>query len=310
MTELAITNYGTLKTAIASWLARSDLTSYIPYFVANAQQRIFYGAVGQFDSPAIRVRAMETAVPLVVSAALSGTDSGAANAYVVTPASTISSYTYGLTITFSALYANTGAATINVSSLGVKSITRPDGSTALQANDILGGAGVTLYYDGTVFRLCDIGCVPLPTRFLAGKRLYFDTNPITNVDYYTPEGFSQRFTVQTAGRPYGYTIESDFLRFGPQPDGTYYGRLLYYQKFANLSNDTDTNWLLTNAPNLYLYGALIEAEPFLKNDGRIATWAGMYQSIASGLQEADSQDRHSSSAMVMRSDVRADFFRK
>ena len=31
-----------------------------------------------------------------------------------------------------------------------------------------------------------------------------------------------------------------------------------------------------NAPDLALYGALIEAEPFLKNDKRLAVWQGFY----------------------------------
>lgn len=305
-----ITNYGTLKTAIANWLANSTLTAYIPDFVNNAHQRIFYGAVGtQFDSPPLRVRAMETAVPLVASAALYGTDTGAANAYVVALTSPVTSYAYGLTITYNADNANTGASTVAVDGLAAKSITRPDGSTALQANDIIAGSNVTLYYDGTVFRLCDTGAVPLPTRFLAGRRLYFDTNPITKVDYYTPEAFSDRFNFQVPGKPRGYTIESDFLRFGPTPDGTYYGKLLYYQKFASLSADADTNFFLTNSPNLYLYGSLIEAEPFLKNDARVSTWAGLYQSIANGLAESDSGDRHSASAMQIRSDVSPDTWR-
>ncbi len=33
------------------------------------------------------------------------------------------------------------------------------------------------------------------------------------------------------------------------------------------------NWLLINHPDAYLYGALMEAEPYMKNDQRIATWA-------------------------------------
>ena len=42
------------------------------------------------------------------------------------------------------------------------------------------------------------------------------------------------------------------------------------------------NWLLTMAPDLYLYGALMEAAPYLKEDGRIQTWAaGLSNALAS-----------------------------
>jgi hypothetical protein len=40
--------------------------------------------------------------------------------------------------------------------------------------------------------------------------------------------------------------------------------------------DTPTNVVLDTYPELYLYGALIEAEPYLVDDQRIALWKGMY----------------------------------
>ena len=49
---MAITNYGELKTAIANWLQRDDLTTLIPDFVALAEDRIY-------TDPRMRVRAME-----------------------------------------------------------------------------------------------------------------------------------------------------------------------------------------------------------------------------------------------------------
>lgn len=49
-------------------------------------------------------------------------------------------------------------------------------------------------------------------------------------------------------------------------------RITYYKKFPDLVADTDTNWLLTNAPDAYLFGALTEAEPFIWNDQRMPMW--------------------------------------
>ncbi len=78
-----------------------------------------------------------------------GVDSGAADAYVVSIASTyVTSYTDGLTIRVKIANSNTGAAAINVNSLGVKTIVRGDGS-ALQAGDLAAGQIVELAYNAT-----------------------------------------------------------------------------------------------------------------------------------------------------------------
>jgi hypothetical protein len=36
---------------------------------------------------------------------------------------------------------------------------------------------------------------------------------------------------------------------------------------------------LTLAPDLYLYGALLEASPYVKNDGRISIWGSAVQTV-------------------------------
>lgn len=75
-------------------------------------------------------------------------DTGLANAYVVTLGSAITAYTDGLTILFKAANANTGTATVGVNALGLRTITRSDGS-ALQAGDILAGQIVQASYSTT-----------------------------------------------------------------------------------------------------------------------------------------------------------------
>jgi hypothetical protein len=56
-------------------------------------------------------------------------------------------------------------------------------------------------------------------------------------------------------------------------------KLKYYAKIPALSASNETNWLLTKSPDLYLYGACLEAAPYLKNDERLATWATMRQQV-------------------------------
>lgn len=78
-------------------------------------------------------------------------DTGAADAYVITPAPAITAYTVGQEFAFKAVNANTGASTLNVNALGVKTIKKKDGATDLAAGDIAAGMIVKVMYDGTNF---------------------------------------------------------------------------------------------------------------------------------------------------------------
>ena len=73
----------------------------------------------------------------------------------------------------------------------------------------------------------------------------------------------------------------------PTPNAAYDLEVLYYELPALLDDAQQTNWLTDYAPNLLLYGALLEATPFLKNDDRITTWQGFYQSAANALNTED-----------------------
>lgn len=76
----------------------------------------------------------------------------------------------------------------------------------------------------------------------------------------------------------------------PTPDQNYNWEVIIYQIPPLLSDSNQTNWLTDYAPNALLYRALIEAEPFLKNDGRIQTWQGLYQAELGSLDTEDLQN--------------------
>ena len=71
----------------------------------------------------------------------------------------------------------------------------------------------------------------------------------------------------------------------------------FYKKIDALSDSNTTEQMLTDNPDVYLYGALLEAEPFLMNDQRVQLWATAFQESLRALQEQDNKDRHSGSAM-------------
>jgi hypothetical protein len=80
-----------------------------------------------------------------------------------------------------------------------------------------------------------------------------------------------------AGQPQFFTVEGSRLRYIRPPDTNYGGTLLYYAALPALSNAVPTNWLLTDAPDIYLYGALLEATPYLKDDGRVPVWEKQFE---------------------------------
>lgn len=98
------------------------------------------------------------------------TESGAADAYVLTPISSFlgpHQYENGLLVRFRAGNANTGASTVNVDSLGVKNIKQADGSTDPSSGDIPTTRDTWLRYDGTNFRIQDFGTGGGPSSFSA-----------------------------------------------------------------------------------------------------------------------------------------------
>jgi len=65
---------------------------------------------------------------------------------------------------------------------------------------------------------------------------------------------------------------------------------MHYIKAWDLATDL-TNWLLTNHPDVYLFGSLANAMPFMKNDKRISVWAGAFQEAMDSLNEVAERGR-------------------
>jgi hypothetical protein len=144
----------------------------------------------------------------------------------------------------------------------------------------------------------------LPGGYLQMRNMQMNTNPITPLEYITPEMLDRLYGSDTTGKPRAYTLIGDEIQLAPIPDSDYTVEMAFYEKFTPLGDGTSgtvtTNWLTTNAPDILLYGALLEAEPFIKNDERIRLWLSAYEGAVKKIQDADARDRHSGSAMRVR----------
>lgn len=77
--------------------------------------------------------------------------------------------------------------------------------------------------------------------------------------------------------------------FAPTPDANYPIEILYYELPPLLDETNQANWLTEFAPNLLLYGSLVEATPFVKDDQRVQLWQSYYDRALAALNGEDLQ---------------------
>jgi hypothetical protein len=73
----------------------------------------------------------------------------------------------------------------------------------------------------------------------------------------------------------------------PTPDAAYNFEVLYYERIQPLDATNQTNWFTIYAPQALLYGSLLQAMPFLKNDERMPMWQQQYDAIMQTLISED-----------------------
>jgi hypothetical protein len=86
-----------------------------------------------------------------------------------------------------------------------------------------------------------------------------------------------------------YYADYDYSNWliAPTPDVAYAFEVLYYERVQPLDSSNQTNWFTIYAPQALLYGSLLQAMPFLKNDERIPMWQSQYKLIMDTLMAED-----------------------
>lgn len=113
-----------------------------------------------------------------------------------------------------------------------------------------------------------------------------------------------------AGQPKFFSVVGSQIEFVPFPDGsildpdgnpiTYTVELAYYQRQALGPNDTDTTQVLTSYPAIYIYGCLLQAAPFLRDDSRVGTWRTAYDNAWMAANAEHERSRSQGSRLVQR----------
>ena len=120
------------------------------------------------------------------------------------------------------------------------------------------------------------GTASLPSNFNEAINLAPIVANARGLIYQPPAVFYTMAYDDSAGNANFYTIEGTTVYFAPPPADNSTVKLTYWKAYTALSGDTDTNWLLTNHYDVYLYACLAEAKAFIEDDEGAVKWMNAY----------------------------------
>ena len=133
--------------------------------------------------------------------------------------------------------------------------------------------------------------IALPTDFIDHRFATVQTNPLSPLTYVQPGQIDVLHPAGT-GTPTHFTIIGTNIKFGPSPDSAYNVQLGYYQKITPLDDTNTTNWVLTNHPDAYLFGAralaAVYTDPSVQNT-ETQTLVGIYNNAVTTIDENSKQ---------------------
>lgn len=137
--------------------------------------------------------------------------------------------------------------------------------------------------------------VNVPADFMGVRTIYLTEDNSVQLQYCTPDEINQKKaeTSQLTGNPQFFTIVGGQYQFFPAPQTSVTGEQTYWQRIPALSVSNTTNWLLAINPDAYLYGSLLQAAPYLKDDARVTTWGTFLETILADICAADRIERDS-----------------
>ena len=129
--------------------------------------------------------------------------------------------------------------------------------------------------------------VAFPTDFLELREMHFQGNPPIILEFQSPDLFFRNGQTSLSGRSHYFTMLGTEFQFAPSQDSSYTIQILYYAQPTFISTTTSSNLYLAYYPDALLYATLAEAEPYLLNDARIATWSALYDRAIANIKTSD-----------------------
>lgn len=140
----------------------------------------------------------------------------------------------------------------------------------------------------------------LPTGYVEATTVIFQSNPYCTLRFINNSDFYNKYNAsQSRGKPTYFTIVGTNILLGVAPDSATTLQINYYKKIDALTDSNTTNTILTNYPELYLYGSLAESAPFIMQDERLNTWATLYKEALKNANETSSRGSTTTSPLQM-----------
>jgi hypothetical protein len=125
-----------------------------------------------------------------------------------------------------------------------------------------------------------------PDRWRDTVSMFVDGKPVfarayEYIRHYWPD------PAQTGTPAYYADYDYQHWLIAPTPATAQTLEILYYEQPRFLGPDFQTNFITEYAPDMLLYGSLLEAAPYLKNDERLSIWQSLYDRAAQALNGED-----------------------
>lgn len=142
----------------------------------------------------------------------------------------------------------------------------------------------------------------LPLDWLEAGRISLQASGTSEVKLSTSAaiGVLRAANNDSPGIPTSYAINGSDIEVQPTPGSSYTADVLYTARTDALTDSNTTNWLLTYAPDVYLYGTLIHSAPYLKDDARTTVWAALYNAAVNNLNKDSAKAISGGSGMAIK----------
>lgn len=139
----------------------------------------------------------------------------------------------------------------------------------------------------------------LPSASRQVRQIYLDTDPKVVLTAMTPAVLRNTYPDSLQSQPQAYAVEGESILFAPIPDAAYTITISTFDTLSGLSSGNETNWLLDDHPDLYLFGSLARAEAYLKDDERLVLWKSAEDEILGEIVKEGNAKRNGAAPLQM-----------